>query len=596
MPLPQWETQIGWGAPKLPVKKKPTPKPELPDLSPMDVIASIYSTPYDSELDARIAELSGMIDKGADYSQVPSWSQQDIGKFAAEYAQNQADLAAQPYKQLQKDVKELYAFSGEMAGNFGKAVASFFSGGAVTEAAAQQHATETYGSKYAIAAAVDAIGTKLMNQISGGLTERQLALAEKVADIYAQRPDLEREARDYLVDTVKNAREAADVSFQDRVQMMGVLINTLKNARDTLVAERSDAWTKAQQQEDIPQFITFNDGVYRWDSGRQKLVKVLSSAPGQSETDMGLLMSLTEEADKRYAAALASGKKPQQALKEMQTWLRNQAKPTGDKNLLAWASKYKPTYSPEAPAGVDQGVVADWVNGANAAYQQRLAETNNNTKDALARAKGYLRYIAISQTPEARSRYGELVSSGMNPEQAMKKVQAEFPEINAIVSGFTPSVTTLVEEPAKPPKVEIRTVPGAIMVFEDGKLVRKYPTPAKATEQESKTFGDIVDQINKDALERRPDAPTNFAGESAGYTNKEAKMLYSMLLAQWQGKLLGIGVSRAQISRILKDAVVSAIGIRPKFPPKKPKPKPVSDVTKAARDDTGFVEPPFYMP
>lgn len=252
MPLPQWETQIGWGAPKLPVKKKPTPKPELPDLSPMDVIASIYSTPYDSELDARIAELSGMIDKGADYSQVPSWSQQDIGKFAAEYAQNQADLAAQPYKQLQKDVKELYAFSGEMAGNFGKAVASFFSGGAVTEAAAQQHATETYGSKYAIAAAVDAIGTKLMNQISGGLTERQLALAEKVADIYAQRPDLEREARDYLVDTVKNAREAADVSFQDRVQMMGVLINTLKEARASMVEENEKKWALANPETDEP--------------------------------------------------------------------------------------------------------------------------------------------------------------------------------------------------------------------------------------------------------------------------------------------------------------------------------------------------------
>jgi hypothetical protein len=313
-----------------PIMKNPYDKPY--DQATADLIASIRQGNPEAD------QLWGQISGGPDYSSVPGWSVEDVDKASKEYAQNTADWAAAPLKQQLENAKALYAFSAEQGNRFGQAIAMVFSGGKANEAEAQQYAEQTFGSKYAIAAAVQMIGYELMAKMASSFSETHMRIADRIADIYSQMPEVMADRQNYLMGVIKEARSEAQLTWSNKVELYGILKNklgenqqNLSNIRDLYAQQRED-WATAHGQKELTpsDLIEQDDGFYimkQQPNGKVKLVKVADKAKTSDGLDSEGVQALFGTASQIYYDHIdLDNMTPQQALRATRQELLNRAK------------------------------------------------------------------------------------------------------------------------------------------------------------------------------------------------------------------------------------------------------------------------------
>lgn len=302
-------------------RKKPGPAaPAPPPTNP-------YAAPYDEAM-------AGVL-KGPDYSGVPQYSDEELDAKASAWADKYLKEAVAPYESMKGDVKKVYDFSGQMANNFGQAVALVFSGAApgqttVSEGDAQAYAEKEFGSKYAIGAVMQQLGSELMTRITSGFTDRMFEISAKIADIYSRRPDLMEQHKQLLVDQVQDMKDAADATWEQRVQIAGLL-----------QASRDD-WDK-QNEPTQDEIVMINGLPYTFKNGRLNAVPGGPKAAGaaastMSGVDVSRVQNAFDLAQDKFEAYIAAGKNRKTAMAKVK------------KDLLATADSIEAAYPAMADA------------------------------------------------------------------------------------------------------------------------------------------------------------------------------------------------------------------------------------------------------
>jgi hypothetical protein len=141
---------------------------------------------------------------------------------ATKWVESLIQQAVNPIEQQRLNNKAQYDYSKEQATTFGQALVMAFSG-AKTGAEAEAYAEGKFGSKWAIAAALYEITVPLMAQIQEGFTKSDMMYRDRIAEIFAKKPELLQERLDYLQKVAAGKRSVLELNRKERIESAAAL-------------------------------------------------------------------------------------------------------------------------------------------------------------------------------------------------------------------------------------------------------------------------------------------------------------------------------------------------------------------------------------
>lgn len=251
--LPQWKTQIGWGAPQLPaVNTKPK--------------TTVSTQPYDpwSDVDEFLATLLA----GPAKVQPPS-ADEIIRQTASAWDSYSKPVISQ-FERQQKLANDYALAQKGAATEFSAAMAEILQGGK-TGQEGMDYALENFGGSYMGALAAQ-YGQQLHRDIQAKLDEEQIKLGDQLAEFLSTKPEFEQKVVSDIMGQVEAQQEAALDDWKTQIQLYGLLEARAKRLTpDSAEAKVITGWDKSK-------YILTGDG---------GLVKILSGKPDSGETITG---------------------------------------------------------------------------------------------------------------------------------------------------------------------------------------------------------------------------------------------------------------------------------------------------------------------